>query len=99
VKIDGQEVLTTQFYFQEDQAALPGEGVFQQAGNQGELLLLETIDSAELGGTTVPVLSNDLVIDTGAGAATLPLTPSQSEGPYYPVVTVAEYDNDLAVTP
>lgn len=97
VKIDGQEVLTTQFYFQEDQAALPGEGVFQQAGSQGELLLLAPVGSVDVQGTAIPVLGNDLVIDTGAG--TLTPTPSQSEGPYYPVVVVADYDNDLAAVP
>ena len=38
----------------------------------------------------------DIVVDTGIGAGSLPLTPSQAEGPYYPVVTVADFDNDLA---
>jgi protocatechuate 3,4-dioxygenase beta subunit len=99
VKIDGQEVLTTQFYFQEDQAGLPGEGVFSQAGSQGDLLLLTPAGSVDLEGIAVPVLSNDLVIDTSAGAGTLSSTPAQSEGPYYPVVMVAEYDNDLVVVP
>jgi hypothetical protein len=92
-------VLTTQFYFQEDEAALPGEGVFSQAGSQGNLLLLTTAGSVDLEGTAVPILSNDLVIDTGTGGDALTPTPSQSEGPYYPVVPVADYDNDLAVVP
>lgn len=95
VKRDGTEILTTQFYFPEDRATLAQEGVFSQSGNQGNLLILTEL--AALDG--VPVLSNDLVIDTGLGAGTLPRTPAQTEGPYYPRANVADFDNDLAVVP
>ena len=99
VKIDGVEALTTQFYFGEDRAGLANEGVVQQAGNLGEPLVLKSTGSVDLAGRSVPVLTNDLVIDTGKGAGSLTATPRQSEGPYYPVVTVADYDNDLTVVP
>ena len=95
VKIDGAEALTTQFYFDEDRAALRNEGLFQQAGSLGELLILKSAGSVDMTERTANVLTNDLVIATGAGSLTP--TPPQGEGPYYPVVTVAEYDNDLTV--
>ena len=95
VKIDGVEALTTQFYFDEDRAALRNEGLFQQAGSLGELLILKSVGSVDVAERTANVLTNDLVIATGAGSLTP--TPPQGEGPYYPVVTVAEYDNDLTV--
>ena len=95
VKLDGGEALTTQFYFDQDRAVLRSEGLFQQAGSLGELLILKSAGSVDAAGRTVNVLTNDLVIATGAGSLTP--TPSQGEGPYYPVVTVAEYDNDLTV--
>jgi protocatechuate 3,4-dioxygenase beta subunit len=99
VRIDGAEALTTQFYFMEDRAALGGEGVFRQSGDQGDLLILQEAGSVDMAGRSVPVLVNDLVIDTGQGAGSLPLTPRQMEGPYYPVVAVAEFDNDLTIVP
>ena len=41
----------------------------------------------------------DVAVDTGIGSGSLPLTPAQGEGPYYPQVTVAHYDNDLVRLP
>jgi len=35
------------------------------------------------------------VVDTGSGGSLTP-TRRDGEGPYYPVVTVADFDNDLA---
>ena len=99
VKIDGVEALTTQFYFDEDRTALANEGIFQQAGNLSELLILKSTRNVDVAGRPVPVLTDDLVIDTGTGAGSLTTTPRQAEGPYYPIVTVAEYDNDLTVAP
>lgn len=98
VKQDGTTLLTTQFYFEEDRSSLTGEGVFAQAGNQGDLLIFTTLETVTLNGTAVDVLTNDLVIDTGT-AGTLPVTPAQAEGPYYPVAAVAAFDNDLAAVP
>ncbi len=66
VKLDGRELLTTQFYFEEDRADLGSEGVFSQAGSQGGSLILTATDSVEMNGAPVAVLTNDLVIDTGS---------------------------------
>ena len=40
-----------------------------------------------------------IVVDRGIGAGELALTPSQGEGPYYPLVTVSVFDNDLVRLP
>lgn len=98
VKQDGRVLLTTQFYFEEDVAVLGNEGLFAQAGNLGNLLILQTADSVDVAGTAVDLLVNDLVIDTGSPGS-LTATPAQGEGPYYPVVAVADFDNDLAAVP
>ncbi len=98
VKLDGRELLTTQFYFEEDRADLGSEGVFSQAGSQGGSLILAAADSVEMNGAPVAVLTNDLVINTGSPGS-LTATPAQTEGPYYPVVSVADFDNDLAAVP
>jgi protocatechuate 3,4-dioxygenase beta subunit len=80
-----KEILTTQFYFAVDNRD------FGTAPADLRLLL-------EDGG---PYDSDytarfDLVVDV-AGARNNPkLTRSQAEGPYYPVVEVSRYDNDLA---
>ncbi len=95
VKRDGTEILTTQFYFEEDQDTLAQEGVFAQSGDLGAMLILKAVDILD----GVPVLSNDLVIDSGTGAGTRQRTPAQTEGPYYPRAVVADFDNDLAVLP
>lgn len=87
VKKDGVEVLTSQFYFSgEVEAAQPGSG--------GEMLLLEPKDAQDASGNPVKLAFKDIVVDTGAGGS-LSLTPSQTEGPYYPVVDIAAFDNDL----
>ena len=50
VKLDGRELLTTQFYFEEDRADLGNEGVFSQAGSLGGSLILAAADSVEMNG-------------------------------------------------
>lgn len=97
VKMNGSELLTTQFYFEEDRQALRQEGIFAQAGNQGDMLILNQVDNPT--GVSGRVLANDLVVDTGIGSGTLQLTPAQTQGPYYPRANVADFDNDLAVVP
>ncbi|MFK7804073.1 MAG: hypothetical protein AB8G95_20730 [Anaerolineae bacterium] len=93
VKQNGSTVLTSQFYFSDDVAEVEEEGMFRAVGDSGDLLLLQLIQNE-----TGPVLANGrIVIDTGIGSGDLPLTPSQAEGPYYPIVTVAEFNNDLAI--
>jgi hypothetical protein len=88
VKREGTEVLTSQFYFSGDVDA-------SQLGNGGGMLLLEPGDGQDAGGNAVKLAFKDIVVDSGAGGS-LSLTPSQTEGPYYPVVDVAAFDNDLA---
>lgn len=86
VKMDGRTLLTTQFYFAEDRTGV------------SEALTLLEIDRVDMGGVPVAVLANDLVVNTGS-VGSLAATPAQAEGPYYPVVSVADFDNDLAAVP
>jgi protocatechuate 3,4-dioxygenase beta subunit len=89
VRLNGGELLTTQFYFDEDGAA---GGV----GGSAQNLLLTLEQDVDGSGSAISIASFDLVVDTGAGQGPMPLTDSQSEGPYYPLEQVASYDNDLA---
>jgi protocatechuate 3,4-dioxygenase beta subunit len=87
IKLDGIPVLITQLYFTD-------------SGNDGGLgvgadqLLVTLEPNASSGGSLAGGF--DFVIDAGEGADPLDPTPSQAEGPYYPVVNVSAYDNDLA---
>ncbi len=92
VKQDGNTLLTSQFYFSEDIAVVEGEGMFQAVGDSGGLLLLQLVQ-----GESSLMANGQIVLDVGGGG--LPLTPSQAEGPYYPVVPVSQYDNDLVILP
>lgn len=85
---DGREVLTSQFYFSDDVDA-------GQLGSDGEMLLLDLKDAQDAGGNPVKLAYKDLVVNSGSGG-NMTLTPSQMEGPYYPVVDVSVFDNDLA---
>lgn len=98
VKQDGRTLLTTQFYFEEERASLGSEGIFSQTGGLGDLLILSAIDRVDMNGMTVALLANDLIVDAGNPGA-LTATPAQAEGPYYPLASVAGYDNDLAAVP
>jgi protocatechuate 3,4-dioxygenase beta subunit len=88
VKKDGVEVLTSQFYFTGDVDAA-------QLGPAGEMLVLVLTDAQDTGENTVKLAFEDIVVDTNASGS-LTLTPSQVEGPYYPVVDLVGFDNDLA---
>jgi len=88
VKKDGQTVLTSQFYFVEDVNAA-------QLGTDGRMILLEPSDAQDANGNVTKLAFKDLVVDTGTGGS-LALTPSQMEGPYYPVVDISMFNNDLA---
>lgn len=95
VKQNGSTLLTSQFYFSDDIEEVQGEGMFRAVGDSGDLLLLQLVQNE--GGS---ILANGrIVIDTGSGSGDLPITPSQAQGPYYPVVSLAGFDNDLAVIP
>lgn len=85
VKVDGRTVLTSQFYFASDVNAA-------QLGPGGEMLQLELTDVQDADGNTMKLAFKDIVVGIGGS---LTLTPSQGEGPFYPVVDLAQFDNDL----
>ncbi len=91
---NGATLLTSQFYFSQDIAQVENEGMFAQVGDSGDLLLLQLVQ-----GDGMLLANGRIVVDTAGRNGDLPLTPSQAEGPYYPVVNVAEYDNDLTTLP
>jgi hypothetical protein len=91
VKADGAEVLTSQFYFGGDVDAA-------QLGPAGEMLLLELHDASNASGSAVKLAFKDIVVNSGADG-NLTMTPSQAEGPFYPLADVAAFDNDLASAP
>ena len=94
VKQGGTELLTSQFYFSDDIAEVQGEGMFRTVGESGDLLLVQLVQADG------QLLANGrIVVDTGIGSGRLPLTPSQATGPYYPVVDLVAYDNDLVRLP
>ncbi|MCS7219931.1 MAG: carboxypeptidase regulatory-like domain-containing protein [Anaerolineae bacterium] len=95
VKREGQELLTTQFYFAMDQAEVEREGIFRAAGRNGDLLFVELIAATDAWGRPVLLGQRDIVLDVGSGARRP--TPPQAEGPYYPVADINQHDNDLAV--
>jgi len=88
VKQAGHEILTSQFYF-------TGEVDAAQLGPARQMLLLDLISAQDAAGNTVQLAFKDLVVNAGTGG-NLTLTPSQTEGPYYPVTDLAGFDNDLA---
>jgi DNA uptake protein ComE-like DNA-binding protein len=99
VKIEGVEVLTTQFYFDEDRDLVAQDSVFN-AGNQDmESVIMKPEDIVEETGQAIRLAHVDLVVATAAGGSSgsLALTPSQTEDPYYPVVDFSGYDNDLTL--
>lgn len=96
VKQNDTELLTSQFYFVEDITIVENEGLFTQAGANGHMLLLQAEPDAN---GELLIAAKDIVVDNGTGNGTFALTPAQTEGPYYPVVDVAAFDNDLIVLP
>lgn len=94
VKQDNETLLTSQFYFSDDVADVEEESMFQAVGEGGDLLLIQLVQ-----GENGVQANGQIVVSTGSGEGTLPLTPSQAEGPYYPTVSPSEYDNDLVRLP
>lgn len=95
VKIDGQEVLTSQFYYEEDRDDVLGDGTF---GGAGDSLFLQTADDveADLSDDGMRIATGNIVLDlNGSAPDTLPPTAAQAEGPYYPVIDFSGYDNNL----
>ncbi|MBZ0295477.1 MAG: carboxypeptidase regulatory-like domain-containing protein [Anaerolineae bacterium] len=95
VKIDGEEVLTSQFYFEEDQAEVENDGAFN---NAGDTLFLQTEDTTDENGDPLRIAIGNIVLNLGDAEATLTPTAAQTEGPYYPVVDFSDYDNNLLST-
>ncbi|MBL8162640.1 MAG: hypothetical protein JNJ61_11690 [Anaerolineae bacterium] len=98
VRIDGSDVLTTQFYFADELEQVAADGVTQNTNNLAALYLQisQVNDENDL---PVFVGVNNLVVDlNGSAADTIAPTPAQAEGPYYPVVDFSGYDNDLTST-
>jgi len=87
VRQDGAELLTTQFYFASD-------GASGGVGGPTQNLLLNTAPATAADGLAVQIARFDIVVNAGTGGS-LRLTDSQGEGPYYPVVDVSTFDNDL----
>ena len=85
-------LLTSQFYFSEDIAEVEEEAMFQAIGDEGDRLLTQLVQREPNGALEAKGM---IVVDTGIGDGPLPLTPSQSEGPFYPVVSLDGVDADL----
>lgn len=93
VKINGAEVLTTQFYFEDERAAVEADGAF---ANAGDTLFLQAADGTDANGDPIYIVTGNIVLDMNGDAAnTLIPTAAQTEGPYYPVVDFSGYDNNL----
>lgn len=84
VKMGGVELLTSQFYFTED-----------QVGSPGDPLVIQLESGTDPNGRPVLLAQKDIVINTGTGS--LAPTPAQAEGPYYPLVDLDSFDNDLLI--
>ena len=80
-----KKILTTQFYFAVDN---------RNYGTAPASLQVPLEDAGSHDSDYTARL--DLVVDTAGNRGKLELTRSQAEGPYYPVVEVIRYDNDLA---
>jgi dienelactone hydrolase len=98
VKIDGNTVLTSQFYFPEDRADVELDPTF---GNAGDTLFLQTASNieADLADNGYRIATGNIVLNLNTSdPGTLTPTPFQTEGPYYPVIDFSGYDNDLLST-
>lgn len=97
VKLDGQAILTSQWYFEEDRAGVEGDGAFNNGGDT--LFLVDSGETTLSDDLTARIVTGNIVIDTGVSAANpLTVTASQTEGPYYPVVDFSASDNSLNST-
>lgn len=97
VKIDGQAILTSQWYFEEDRAVTEGDGAFNDGGDT--LFLVDDGEATLNDDVTARIVTGTIVMDTGLTVENpLPVTASQTEGPYYPVVDFSASDNSLNST-
>lgn len=84
VFVDGEDVLTSQFYF-------AGEN-----GGNPSMLTLDLQETTDDGVLSL-VTQKTVAIDLGGGG-TQAITPSQTSGPYYPTVDFFGFDNDLTTS-
>ncbi|MEZ4672364.1 MAG: hypothetical protein R3E39_31045 [Anaerolineae bacterium] len=99
VKIDGQDVFTSQWYFEEDRTDVEGDGVFSSAASDTLFLKTNPDVEADLADDGMRIATGNIVLDrNGSGADVLTPTMAQTEGPYYPVVDFSDYDNNLNST-
>lgn len=99
VKIDGQDVFTSQWYFEEDRVDVQGDGVFSSAGGDTLFLKTDADIEADLADDALRIATGNIVLDmNGNSADSLLPTVAQTEGPYYPVVDFSGYDNNLNST-
>jgi len=85
VFFDGEDILTSQFYF---------------AGGSGgnpSMLTLDLEEITDQKGSIMLITNKTVAINLGRGGST-DITPSQAEGPYYPVIDFFDFDNDLTAT-
>lgn len=85
------EVLTTQYYFASEN---PDDSSGIGGGIQNLLLTTDTITATD--GTEYLLAVFDVIVNTVGDDGSLRLTDAQGEGPFYPVVDVSQFDNDLA---
>jgi hypothetical protein len=90
VKQDGETLLTSQFYFADDVISLDDLAGLPPVTGGDALLNLPLVTDGERLLAPAPI-----VVSVDGEAGPLPLTPAQMEGPYYPVVELSGYDNDL----
>jgi protocatechuate 3,4-dioxygenase beta subunit len=62
IKLDGQELLTTQFYFADD-PELAGESMFNQIGADGEYLVIALEEAQDSDGNPIFVGQRDVVLN------------------------------------
>ncbi len=88
VKRDDEELLTSQLYFSANAEA-----------HETQVLQLEKSSADDIEAEELLVATGNIVLDlNGAEADEFTPTARQQEGPYYPLVTVADYDNNLVST-
>lgn len=82
VWLNGTELLTSQLYFADENP------------NQPASLILDLVEVTDENGEPAMSTSKTIVVNMD-GNGSQALTPSQQEGPFYPVVDFFGYDNDL----
>lgn len=85
VFVGDEDVLTSQFYFAGESKGSPS------------MLTLDLEEIADHNGAVSWITNKTVAVNLGGGRAEF-LTPSQTAGPYYPVVDFFDYDNDLTRT-